>query len=77
MDIPYLVVMLGRAVLFRKVVDRKQMKASPANTLVPKLKMSFPRNTAAFKDPEDKKSLIAFSSFVRGFSLLSFLPMFL
>ena len=68
--------MLGTAVLLRKVVERKQINANPANTFVPKLKMSLPLNTAAFKDPDDKKSLIAFSRFVRGLPLLSFLPIF-
>ena len=50
-------------------MDRKQVKARAANTLVPKLKMSLARKTAAFRDPEERKSLMAFSKLVMGFPL--------
>ena len=62
--------MCGTVVLCRNVVDRKQVKARAANTFVPKLNMSLARKTAAFRDPEERKSLIAFSKFVMGFPLL-------
>ena len=54
----------------RNVVDRKAVNAKAANTFVPKLKMSLARKTAAFRDPEERKSLMAFSKFVMGFPLL-------
>ena len=73
----YLVEIEGLAVLFRNVVERKQTKAKAAKTLVPKLKMSLARNTAAFKDPDERNSLIAFSNFVKGLSLLLLLPIIL
>ena len=67
--------MTGLVSLLRKVVERKQTKASAANTLVPKLKMSFALNTAAFSDPDDRKSLIESSMDCRMFFSL-FFPMF-
>lgn len=70
----YLVEIFGTAWLFRNVVDRKHTNAREARTLVPKLKMSLARNTADLRDPEFKKSLIAFSMEVRGFPLLLLLP---
>ena len=54
----------------RNVVERKAVKARAANTFVPKLKMSLARKTAALRDPEERKSLMAFSKFVMGFPLL-------
>ena len=56
--------------MWRNVVDRKQVKARAANTFVPKLNMSFARKTAALRDPEERKSLIAFSISVMGLPLL-------
>ena len=70
----YLVEIFGTAWLFRNVVDRKHTNAREARTLVPKLKMSLARNTADLRDPEFKKSLIAFSMEVKGFPLLLLLP---
>ena len=61
--------MWGAVVGCRNVVDRKAVKARAANTFVPKLKMSLARKTAAFRDPEERKSLMAFSKFVMGFPL--------
>ena len=72
----HLVVMTGLVSLLRKVVERKQTKASAANTLVPKLKMSFALNTAAFSDPDARKSLIESSMDCKMFFSL-FFPMFL
>ena len=76
MCLSHLVVMTGLVSLLRKVVERKQTNASAANTLVPKLKMSFALNTAALSDPEDRKSLIESSMDCRIFFSL-FFPMFL
>ena len=61
--------MCGIVVLCRNVVDRKAVNARAANTFVPKLKMSLARKTAAFRDPEERKSLMAFSKFEKGFPL--------
>ena len=66
--------MIGLTVRLRKVVERKHTKARAANTLVPKLKMSFALKTAALSDPEARKSLMAFSRLVRGLPLLLDFP---
>ena len=76
LDNVHLVVMTGLVPVLRKVVERKQTKASAASTLVPKLKMSLARKTAAFRDPEDRKSLIESSRDCRIFFSL-FFPIFL
>ena len=64
--------MTGLVSLLRKVVERKQTNANAANTLVPKLKMSFALNTAAFRDPDDRKSLIESSMDCKMFFSLFF-----
>lgn len=66
--------MTGLTVRWRKVVERKHTKAKAARTLVPKLKMSLALNTAAFNDPDDRNSLMAFSKLVRGLLLLLDFP---